>query len=161
MSDMKALDLKGFVNNGMREVFSTMLSMDLEPSGRPSTDGSGREERIVGSVSFAGAVMGSVSITLSSGFGREITAAMLGMSPDEVEDQEEIDDAVAEMSNMIGGYLKSRFCDSGLPCELSIPSITSGTDFKIELMNWEQHEQFSFAHDGKQVEVAVFLKAGS
>lgn len=160
MSDMNSIDLKAFVASGMNEVFSMMLSMDLETVEEADKDKVIGGERIVCSVSFAGSLMGNVCIQVSSDFGRVLTAAMLGMELEEVEDQEEVDDAVAEMGNMIGGYLKSRFCDSGFPCELSIPSITTGTDFKIEPMNWERHECFNFAHDSNPVVVSVFLKPG-
>ncbi|MBW1728944.1 MAG: chemotaxis protein CheX [Deltaproteobacteria bacterium] len=138
MNEINTVDLKGFVGNAVNEVFDTMLSMEVEFSDADSqttVDGN----RIVGSVSFAGELMGSVCIQVPDVFARLMTAAMLGMELEEIEGEEEVNDVIGEVSNMIGGDLKSRFCDSGLPCELSIPSITSGSDFKVESRNYQQH----------------------
>ena len=122
MNEINALDLKAFATNATCGVFDTMLSMAVEffdEETHEIIDGG----KIVGSVSFAGDVMGIVSIHVGNTFARVMTATMLGMDLEEVEDQEEVDDVIGEVSNMIGGDLKSRFCDSGLPCRLSIPPL--------------------------------------
>ena len=59
MSEINTLDLKAFIYNAITEVFNTMLSMEVEPLDtdlKESKDGA----KIVGSVSFAGDVMGSI-----------------------------------------------------------------------------------------------------
>jgi len=65
---------------------------------------------------------------------------------------------IGELSNMIGGDLKSRLCDAGLPCQLSIPSITSGSDFKIESRGWVRSERFVCANQGQSAIVEIFIK---
>lgn len=160
MNEIDSLDLKGFVTNAINEVFDTMLSMDVEifaPDSKLIVDG----KRIVGSVAFAGEVMGSIAIQVSDDFARLMTAAMLGMELEEIEGEEEVHDVIGEMSNMIGGDLKSRFCDAGFPCNLSIPSITSGTDFKIESVDGERHECFAFKHEQHTALVEVIIKSGN
>jgi len=67
-----------------------------------------------------------------------------GMDEDEIEGDEEVHDVVGELSNMIGGDLKSRLCDAGLTCELSIPTITSGKEFQVQPKGWTRHERFVF-----------------
>ena len=84
MSDINAVDLRGFISGAMDEVFDTMLSMNIELADegvQANVDG----ERIVGSVGFAGKAVGSVSIQVNEVFARQITAAMLGMEEDEIE----------------------------------------------------------------------------
>jgi chemotaxis protein CheX len=160
MTDLNALDFKGFVTTSANEVFDTMLSMELESvQADASTAISG--SRIVGSVSFAGDVMGSVHIHVSQHFARLITAAMLGMAMDEVEDDEEVEDVIGELSNMISGDLKSRLCDEGFPCQLSIPSTTSGSDFRIESMGWSRFERYAFRCQDHLAVVEVSIKPGS
>ena len=160
MDNIDTLDLKAFVAKAVGDVFGTMLSMDMNP-----TNGDAllpREgNRLVGAVSFAGSVMGSVSIQVSQNFARVMTAAMLGMESDEVDGEEEVEDVIGEVSNMIGGDLKSKFCDAGLKCDLSIPSITSGSDFKIEPMNWARSERFAFQHQEHVALIEVSIKSGS
>lgn len=156
---MSGLDLKNMVRSGMKEVFSTMLSMELMDAEAPGDDLAKGLPRIVGSVSFAGKAMGCVNVHVPEGFAREIAANMLGMDIAEIEGDDEVGDVIGEIGNMIGGYLKSRFCDSGLPCELSIPSVTSGTDFRMEATNWNTHESFFFRNGRKSVISEVFLKS--
>jgi len=151
------LDIKSFVLSSVNEVFDTMLSMKVEPSEKaPVADFS--SGAVVGSVSFAGSLMGNVSLRLSNDFARVLTAAMLEMEYDEIEGEEQINDVIAEMSNMIGGGLKSRLCDSGFTCEISIPSITDGRDFKIESMNWARSERLSFLQNQHSLILEVYIK---
>ena len=158
MGEINALDLKGMTTAALIGVFDTMLSMEVEVLAAPrKMDG----ERIVGSVSFAGKVMGSVNLLVSKIFARIITAAMLDMDEDEIEEDEEINDVMGELSNMIGGDLKSRFCDAGLKCELSIPTTTSGADFKIDVKGWAKHEIFVFGYQQHTALVEVYLKQGT
>ena len=122
MSEINSLDLKELVTNAVSDVFDTMLSMQVESvaAGQAGNQNGGQ---IVGTVSFAGKVLGNLNLHVDEAFGMEMTAAMLGMETDEIEGTEEVHDVIGEVCNMIGGDLKSRLCDSGLTCELSIPSI--------------------------------------
>jgi len=157
MSDINTVDLRGFVAGAMDEVFDTMLSMNIELADegvQADVDG----ERIVGSVGFAGKAVGSVSIQVNEAFARQITAAMLGMEEDEIEGDEEVHDVIGELSNMVGGDLKSRLCDEGLNCDLSIPSITKGSDFRTEIKGWDRHESLVFRHQEQFALVNVYVK---
>ncbi len=159
MHKIDALDIKAFVANSIKDVFATMFSMDVSifNGQQPAVD---EGERIVGSVSFAGDVMGSINVHVNDNFARSITAAMLGMEVDEIEDDEEVHDVVGELCNMIGGDLKSRLCDCGLPCKLTIPSIASGSDFAIESKGWARKENLRFQHQAHTAMVEVYLKPG-
>jgi CheY-specific phosphatase CheX len=156
MSDLSALDLRSSIGEATCEVFETMLSMGVTLE-ELADGGVINEDRIVGSVGFAGDVMGSVRIYLSASFARLVTAAMLGMEDEEIE-EDEIIDVVGEVSNMIGGDLKSKLCDSGFPCELSIPTTTHGRDFAIETMGWARLERYGFRHDDHLAVVEVSMK---
>ena len=157
MSDINTVDLRGFVSGAMNEVFDTMLSMDLELA-EEGVQANVAGERIVGSVGFAGKAVGSVNIQVNEAFARSITAAMLGMEEDEIDGDEEVHDVIGELSNMVGGDLKSRLCDGGLECELSIPSITTGSDFRMEIKGWERHESLIFRHQEQFALVDVYVK---
>ena len=157
--ELAAFDLPTFLRSATREVFDTMLSMGLEEdlkAERLFQDVS----RVVGSVSLAGKVSGTVNIHVSEMFARLITANMLGMEVAQVENEEEIHDVIGELSNMIGGDLKSRLCDAGFVCELSIPSITSGKDFNIESKGWAVKEFLCFQYQEHTALVEAFIKNG-
>ena len=157
---MFVVDLRSFIIKSISEVFDTMLSMSLDVVEEAKSDNL-NGEKIVGSVSFAGKAMGNINIHVSREFAETITAEMLGMQPDEIESEEEVYDVIGETSNMVGGNLKSRLCDSGYPCELSIPSITSGRSFKIESKDWQCHEKIYMKNSDQVLLVEVFMKSGS
>jgi CheY-specific phosphatase CheX len=158
MNDINTLDLKVFISNAMRDIFDRMFSMDLALS-----DGGLQEAEkgngIVGSVSFTGDVMGSVNIMVHDIFARLMTAQMLDMEVNEIDDHEDVYDVIGELCNMVGGDLKSRLCDHGFPCRLSIPSIVIGNNIKIESKGWSRKERFGFKHREQTALVEVYLKS--
>ena len=160
MTDINTLDLKTFITNAVNGVFDTMLSMEIEACDEDFHSNS-HGKRIVGSVSFAGKVMGNVIIHVNEDFARLITAAMLGMETDEIEGDEDVYDVIGELSNMIGGDLKSRFCDADLDCQLSIPSITSGGDFRIDSKGWARREGLVFRNERNITLVEAYIKSGT
>ena len=155
--DLTSFDLPTFLRGATQEVFDTMLSMELVEKDKAELENSGR---IVGSVSLAGTVSGTVNIHVSDNFACQITANMLGMELDEIESDEEVHDVIGELSNMIGGDLKSRLCDAGFTCELSIPSITSGKDFNIESRGWAVNETVYFQYEEHIALIEAFIKNG-
>ncbi len=158
--DLTSFNLGSFLRSATQEVFETMLSMELgEIDAIKQLPEDTRQ--VVGSVSMAGTVSGTVNIYVGDMFAKVITADMLGMELDEVDSDEEIHDVVGELSNMIGGDLKSRLCDAGFDCSLSIPSITSGKDFVIESKGWAVNEQVFFEYQEHIALIEAFLKNGS
>ncbi len=105
--------------------------------------------------------MGTVGILVGREFAREMTASMLGMDAADIEGDEEVNDVIGEVCNMVGGDLKSRLCDAGMPCSLSIPTITFGRNFKIESKGWERHEQYGFRNSHHSALIEVFIKAAN
>jgi CheY-specific phosphatase CheX len=160
MTEINSLDLKEFITNAVSDVFDTMLSMEVETvtTNQPESPNG---THIVGTVSFGGVVMGNLNMRVGNEFARQMTAAMLGMDTDEIDGDEEVHDVIGEVCNMIGGDLKSRLCDSGLTCELSIPSITSGKEFSIQSRGWDRSELYAFRNQQQTAVVQVFIKSGN
>lgn len=159
MSQINSIDLETFVTTAVEDVFDTMLSMDVSKI-TPDEVVTNGQPHIVGTVSLAGSVLGNVNIYLNSQFARTITAAMLGMDTEDIEGEEEVHDVIGEVCNMVGGNLKSRLCDAGFSCELSIPSITAGNDFRIESKGWQRHERYGFQNHQDSALVEIFMKSG-
>lgn len=156
MTDLGTLEIKASVGNAIKLVFATMFSMDVILLDG-ELQGADEGNRIVGSVSFAGDVIGSINLHLNEAFARSITAAMLDMQVDEVEN-EEVHDVIGELCNMIGGNLKSRLCDCGLPCKLSIPSIASGNELVVQSKGWARKERLGIQHQEHTALVELYLK---
>ena len=159
MSNIQSLDLEMYVTTAFEDVFDTMLSMEVTKISPDDVVTNGHPH-IVGTVSLAGSIMGNVNVHLNNKFAWLITAAMLGMRVEEIDSDEEVHDVIGEVCNMVGGNLKSRLCDAGFVCELSIPSITAGSDFSIESKGWQRHERFGFQNHEDSALVEVFMKNG-
>jgi flagellar motor switch protein FliN len=150
------IDIKQIIAASVTDLFETMLSLEIVPTdsaAAPALPG----ERIIGSLSFAGHILGSINIQLGQPFAREMTAAMLGMDLEDIESLEEVKDVVREACNIIGGNLKTAIENAGIPCAISTPSITDGDDFQLETIGADRHERLSFkcgAH-GFTVELAI------
>ena len=154
---VKEFDVKTPVNNQTVEVFGMMLSMALETSEddlKSALDG----DRLVGAVNFVGPLMGNFSIHVGREFSRQMTAAMLGIEQEEVEGKDDVKDVISELCNIIGGNLKSKFCDSGMVCELSTPTLTAGSNFKIKIKDMVRQDRFSFRYGDTPIVVEVALK---
>ena len=160
MTSVNALDLKAYIVNTVDDVFDTMLSMEVR-----AVEGHVKEKQngncLVGSVGFAGKVMGNLNLCVEEAFARRMTAAMLDMEIGDIIDEAEIHDVIGELCNMICGGLKSRLCDYGLACELSIPSVTAGKEFKIEPKGWDRSECYEFCNQQHTARVEIYIKSGN
>ncbi len=154
---INTVDIRATVINSVIDVFYTMLSMEVEHI-KEIPPGFIEGQRTVGTVTFAGDVDGLFNIQVNDDFARIMTASMLGMEVDEIESEEEINDVIRELSNIIGGNLKSQFVDAGLACVLSPPSITRGRDFRVEALNIIETDKFLFSYQDHTIIVEAGIK---
>ncbi|MCP4746370.1 MAG: flagellar motor switch protein FliN [Desulfobacteraceae bacterium] len=157
LAKINSVDLSTNLINAVIDVFYTMLSMEIENIGQVPDDFK-EEKRTVGVVSFAGDVHGVFIIQVNDSFARTMTAAMLSMQEDEIESEEDVFDVIREISNIIGGNLKSGFVDAGLSCVLSTPSITNGLDFRVESLNIIKTQRFLFKSQAATIIVDAGIK---
>jgi len=115
----------------VKHVFQSMVSMEVNPE-PPSPLAADPAGQIIGSVAFVGEATGIIYLCAGVGFARVITSLMLGISEPEVDSGEMVTDAIGELSNMVAGYVKSRLCDSGWSCVLTIPSVVRGQQLSVE-----------------------------
>jgi flagellar motor switch protein FliN len=154
---INSVDISTTVINSVIDVFYTMLSMEIESIQEVPADFR-EEKRTVGTVSFAGDVHGLFNIQVNDNFARAMAAAMLGCEEEEIGDEEEVFDVIRELSNIIGGNLKSSFVDVGLSCVLSTPAITNGLDFRVEALNIIKVQRFLFHVGGHTIIVDAGIK---
>jgi len=158
MHSYNNMDLRGVIIDAVTEVFDLMLSTELKLSDNCATIVEQGKD-FIGSVGFAGDVSGVISIQIKEASARIFTATMLDMEPDELEGTEEIRDVIGELSNMLGGRVKSEFCDYGLPCVLAIPSVTHGRDFRVMPLKGTTQESFCFRHENGVVTVVLHMRS--
>lgn len=154
---INSVDIRTAIINSVIDVFYTMLSMEVEHI-KEVPESFKESKRTVGSVTFSGDVDGIFNIQVNDDFGRVMTAAMLGIEAYEVESEEDVYDVIREMSNIIGGNLKSQFVDVELSCILSTPSITNGNNFRVETIGSIKTEQFVFSYEDQNIIVEAGVR---
>jgi len=155
-------DMATLVTEAVTEVFSTMLSYSINSSQSTSlphsASGNGSSMHVAGGVGFGGDVTGVVYIVVTTAFAREITCRLLGIGDGEIDSESMVNDAIGELANMVVGQIKSRLCDRGLPCVLTIPSIVRGSSFSVEGCSTDEHEAYRFMCANQQLSVEVLAK---
>ncbi len=111
------------------EVFETMIPMDIKCNGSYY-----RKENMISSdvtslVSFTGEHSGIVAFFGSKDIAIKITSEMLGMEIAEID--QDVIDAMGELSNMIGGTLKNKVTETFGAMHLSVPIVIAGADMSI------------------------------
>lgn len=157
MGEMLESDVRTLVSGALVHVFESMISVRPEVSEQPA-GWSLPGDRIAGSVSFAGKASGIVSIHLTYDFAERLATHILGFGPEDGLGEEEIRDVVGELSNMVGGNFKSRLCDKGFTCELTIPSITLGKSFRIAGLKGTIRYGYAAKIEDDQLVVEIFFK---
>ena len=151
------IEINAFMGRHLSDVFQTMLSIEAVPAGQ--IDRPPHEERVSGSVGFGGdTVTGAVYLHLSTQFATRAAAAMLGLTPEELSGEAEVNDVVGEVTNMLGGGFKSWLCDAGSPCAMSTPAIIRGSSFDIEPMPGIERICRTFTCGDENVLLEVHIK---
>ncbi|RII29985.1 MAG: chemotaxis protein CheX [Geobacter sp.] len=155
-ASMNEEQLAKYVIDATREVFSTMVMMD------PADDYPIKEPlnrfrcSITGMVGFAGTYSGVVSIHCPVALALKITSSMLGMECEEV--NEDLNDAIGEIANMLGGNVKQVLSKGGLDVKLSIPTVISGEDYTINSLSDSDCVVIPFNIDDDRFIVGLTLK---
>jgi chemotaxis protein CheX len=150
-------EIGDMLNSSISEVFTTMFQMAVQPSA-PTDIRGGEEALVAGSVGFVGDVNGIVYIYVKASFARTLAGRMLGMPEAEIEGDEMVNDVIGELSNMIVGAVKSRLCDTGAACKLTIPSIVRGTNLRAEPTGTSECRFLSFACEQELILVEFLMK---
>lgn len=148
--------IAGFVIDATREVFSTMVMMDVVDDFPLKEPVSRFKCSITGMVGFAGIYSGVISIHCPVDLALKITSNMLGIECDEV--NEDLNDAIGEIANMLGGSVKQVLSKGGLDVKLSIPTVISGEDYTVNSLSDNDCIVVPFAVEGHTLLVGLTLK---
>jgi chemotaxis protein CheX len=113
-----------------KEIFSSMVMMEITVSGDNMTKGVTLFESISGVIGLAGTHKGVLAIHIPNKVAMAITSSFLGMDVDEI--NEDVEDAVGELANMLGGNVKSILSENGRDINLSLPSTITGQQYDFQ-----------------------------
>lgn len=148
-------DLSGYLIHATKEVFNTMVMLDLEDSYPLNEPVTKFHCSITSMVGLAGTYTGVLSIHCPQTFAMRIASNMLGMDVDEV--GEDVNDALGEIANMLGGYVKQVLSKGGLDINLSIPTVIAGEDYTITAMSDSDCVVIPFENEGERFLVSMKL----
>jgi len=138
------------------EVFSTMLGIDVTP-GESYTEVNtpGPSAGIIALMGLAGTWVGTASVCCAADTGCWMASQMMGTEYTEI--NEEVLDAISEITNMIIGGFKTRAEVYLGPLGLSIPTVVYGLRFSARTAGREQWVVVPFVSEGHTLEVKACL----
>jgi chemotaxis protein CheX len=155
----EAIDHKWIVASlcsATEEVFSTMLGVTPSPGqAYVQKDGAGQVDGVISLIGLAGNWVGTGSLACSAGTACDLSSRLL-MGESTTVDQEVLD-AVGELTNMVIGSFKNAAETVLGPMGLSIPTVISGHDFRAHSMCGREWIVVPFDVAGNHLEVKVCL----
>lgn len=136
------------------EVWTSMLGIDAERlEVHPKIEG----PAVAGSVGVSGAVEAQISLEMTAEAAQQFAGLMFGLAVDEVSD-DDVADAVGELTNMVGGNVKSLIADSGM---LSLPVVAQGKPPTLRVVGGQVLLQDMYVADGNLILVTVWNRQPS
>lgn len=121
--------IKPFINSAIN-VISTMCSVNPLPGNPSVKEGKTTWGEVTGVIGLAGAsVMGSLMLSFDQKGVLHIVSKMLMEEFTEI--NQEVIDAVGEITNMITGGAKKELSEIGMVIEMAIPMVVSGKGVEI------------------------------
>lgn len=144
------------VRTAANDVFTTMLGLELEPlEAYVETAGLTSGCGVVSLIGFAGTWVGTGTFSCSPAKAGQLADALLGCEHAAV--NEEVLDAVAEITNMILGNVKTELEGTLGPMLLSVPTVIYGRNFATRSLGRHEWCVVPFRNNGENIEVKVFL----
>lgn len=148
--------LIGMVRGATRDVFTVMLGIDLaDCEARVRDVAPGPSEGVLALVGLAGQWAGSGTFSCSAASARYIAGRLLMQSYESIDD--EVLDAIGEVTNMVLGNVKSALEEELGPMGLSIPTVIYGRNFTTRSVAKSEWIVVPFQCDHEEVEVHLCL----
>jgi chemotaxis protein CheX len=124
------VEISGKIIESTHEIFSSMVMMEVSVNGDITDSMAPLTSSITGVIGLAGTHKGVLAIHFPKSVAMAITGGFLGMDVEEM--NEDVEDAVGELANMLGGNVKAILSDNGRDIELSLPSVISGESYDFQ-----------------------------
>ena len=123
-------DMGNCIVKATTEVFRTMMNLKVVAGEVAIEKAQLRKAEVIGSIGVAGFLTGSISVFMPKVLARQAVAAMLMMDdPAEVADCDLVD-AIGELTNMVGGCIKTTLFQKTPLFDISVPSVYIGEDLQ-------------------------------
>jgi chemotaxis protein CheX len=154
---MTEVDLTSQLAGDVCEIFATMVGVeDIQHVIKEAEATSHFKNSVTAMVGLAGTCNGIVCLHTSQTLALSLTAQMLGMDISEVND--DVDDALGEIANMVGGSFKHHLSNNGDDIKLSTPSVVTGTDYSFSSGRSGDALTVVFSANGEEFLVSIVLE---
>lgn len=139
------------VHGLLQEVWQSLLDLEVDMTPASSHDNAS----LSAVIHIQGDWEGTVTIQASTTLATRIAAQMFMMEPDEL-DPAEVDDALGEVANMLGGSVKATVEGS---CTLSLPTVISGAQYTLTIPGSHVVNEVWLATEGEPLLVRILDRA--
>jgi chemotaxis protein CheX len=154
--DPTVLSEVGMTEDGVRAkiaeitkgVFSTMVMLEVADQSPLTEPVVSFHDTMTSMVGLAGSHSGILAIHAPKNIALKVTTNMLGMDVTEIND--DVNDAMGEIANMIGGDVKHIFSPKGADINLSIPTVIYGSDYVLESISTSEALVIPFDCEGER-----------
>jgi chemotaxis protein CheX len=122
--------LKEKIIESTEEIFTSMVMMDIAVVDEDIESSGKLKDTITGLIGLAGTAKGVLAIHFPFPVALKITSNFLGMDVEEI--NEDVEDAIGELANMLGGSIKTVLTENGRDIDLSLPSTISGSLYNFQ-----------------------------
>ena len=148
-------NVRACLENAIPTMFERMFSIkNVRPTVAPESAGG---QMMAGSVCLAGALTGCVHLFVTEDFAKLMTAAMFDITPNEIENINEVLTVIGQACMIIARNLKKHLNSIGHMPELTAPLVTIGKDFSMNQGRMTRCETLAFTQDGNAISVVVGL----
>lgn len=125
-SPMRAEFINPFISS-LSNAFSTMLGVEVHRGDLSLKEGHKPAHEVSGVIGLSGSAVGMVVLSFSRDLALKAASAMLMVEATEIDD--DVTDAVGELTNMVAGAAKSKLEEYHL--SISLPSVITGKDHEV------------------------------
>jgi chemotaxis protein CheX len=152
---LSTIELSDILLVSAKEVFETMIFMDLVDVSDSDVKLEG--DTVLGSITFMNGTKGCMTICSDMECAKTVALNMLGMEPDGQISEDEIHDAIGEVTNMIMGSVKKRIRECFGEVQVSIPTVIRGREIRNSLGEPATKVQVKLSIDDKYLTELTLL----
>ena len=115
------------IQKAMAEIFASMVMMEIDVSEIDLDLDAPLKESLTAIIGFSGTTKGLVALHMPKSVALAITSSFLMMEVNDI--NEDVKDAIGELTNMISGEVKNKLISNGWTVDLSIPTTISGDSY--------------------------------
>ena len=124
------MEIRERIVEAVEEIFTSMVMMEVSVREETQPEAHPLIDSISGVIGLAGTHKGVLAIHLPHRVAIAITGSFLGMDVEEI--NSDVEDAVGELANMLGGNVKSILSEKGRDIDLSLPTTISGKEYDYQ-----------------------------